>query len=224
MAAIPKDEQAIGKALHWLKDHQNADGSWGQEYQGAMTGFALLSFMGHCERPSSHEYGACVRKAIDYLVQMGGGQSGKLSHGGGNPWVYEHGIATYALAESYVLTKEVKIADVLKQSVRMIVEGQGGDGGWEYNFAKSGAGDTSVSGWQIQALKAALLTGLNIDGAEGAMRKAMGNIMRVRGPKGGYGYRGPEDRWGLTGAGALALETGRHERGLPVRAGAAFPR
>ncbi len=216
----PKDEEVIVKGLRWLKAHQNEDGSYGQEYSVAMTGLALLSFMGHCERPTSKEFGPSVRKAIDYLCEAG--SSGHLAHAGGNAWVYEHGIGTYALSESYILTKEVKIAEVLKKTVRAIVEGQGSDGGWQYGFAKSGNGDTSVSGWQIQALKAAILTGLNIDGTDAAMRLAMNNIMRVRGGKGGFGYRTPEDKWSLTGVGVLALEVGRHERGLAVRQGLHF--
>ncbi|MDB6151645.1 MAG: hypothetical protein JWL90_98 [Chthoniobacteraceae bacterium] len=202
----PKSEEAILKALRWLKQNQNPDGSFGQQYPMAMTGLALLSFMGHCERPTSQEFGDCVRKMIDFLVQ-GAGTDGKLSRIGGNEWVYEHGIATYALGETYSLTHDKKVEPVFKKAVEIIVRGQGNDGGWMYNFDKSKS-DTSVSGWQIQSLKVAHLSGLNIEGVEEAMKKAMGNIRRVKGPKGGYGYRDPEDKWGLTGVGALCLQIG----------------
>lgn len=216
----PKCEEAILKALHYLKQNQNEDGSWGGEYPAAMTGLSLLAFLGHCEKPTSQDFGPAVRKAIDYLVAMGKNQDGKLSRGDGAPWVYEHGIATYALGEAYILTKEAPIGEVVKDAVGRIVNGQGKDGGWMYRFSKETPSDTSVSGWQIQALKAAHLTGLNIDGVDETMHKAMDNLMRVKGPKNGFGYRKPdEERWGLTGAGVLGLQIGRNLRGGAAREG-----
>jgi hypothetical protein len=62
-----------------------------------------------------------------------------------------------------------------------------------------------VTGWQIQALKAAHLTGLNIVGVDEALDKAMLDLRRVQGPKGGFGYRNPADTYSLTGVGALCL-------------------
>ncbi len=213
----PKSEQSIQKGLRWLKEHQNGDGSWGDHYHVSMTGLALLSFMGHCERPNSAEFGGNVRKAIDYLVEVGEAQNGKLTHTGGNPWVYEHAIATYALSEAFILTKEPKIGEVVKKAVSMIVKGQGRDGGWAYEYNREKKGDTSVTGWQVQALKAANLTGLGIDGIESAMHRAADDIMRVRGKNGGFGYVDPDDKWSLTGVGILSLQVIRHERGEPVR-------
>lgn len=216
----PQNEEAILKGLRWLKQNQSADGSFGAQFKASMTGLALLSFLGHCERPSSPEFGECVKKAIDYLLSLG--EDGKLSAIGGNAWAYEHGIATYALGEAHILTKDPRIAPVLEKAVKIIVDGQGADGGWMYAFSRAIPSDTSVSGWQIQALKAAQLTGLKFEGIEGTMSKAMTNIMRVRGKKGGFGYRNAEDRWSLTGVGVLALEMGKGERGLPVRQGLNF--
>ncbi len=217
----PKFEAGIIKGLNWLKAHQNADGTYGQEFQGSMTGLALLAYLGHCERPASKDFGPNVRKAIDALCSMGG-SGGKLSRIGGNPWAYEHGIGTYALGEAYCLTREAKIAEVLKKAVAIIVGGQGADGGWFYSYSKQSPSDTSVTGWQIQALKAAGLSNLEMDGVQEAMAKAMGDILRVRGPNGGFGYLNPEDKWSLTPVGVFALQTGRHERGLTVRQGLKF--
>lgn len=213
----PKSEEAILKGLRWLKAHQNGDGSFGQEFQASMTALALLSFMGHCEKPVSLEFGATVRKAIDFLVGIGASQGGKMTRLGGQPWCYEHGIATYALGEAYILTKEPKITDVFTKAINIIVQGQGADGGWMYELNKAVPSDTSVTGWQIQALKTAHLSGLNLPGVEQAMDKAVGDIMRCRGPKGGFGYRGPEDKPSLTPVGILVLQIVKHDRGQAVR-------
>ena len=217
----PKAEEAIKKGLDWLKAHQNDDGSFGEQYPVAMTGLALLSYLGHCEKPTSTDYGKTVRQAIDFLLGVGTAQDGKLAKTGGTPWVYEHGIATYALGEAYILTKDQKIAEVFTKAVRLIVEGQGPDGGWMYNYDKS-ASDTSVSGWQVQALKTAVLSGLNISGAELAMKNSVANTMRCQGSNGGFGYRGPEDKQSLTGVGIVMLQIASHERVQPVRKALSF--
>jgi hypothetical protein len=185
-------EDAIIKGLRWLKTQQNADGSWGQEYPAAMTGLALLSFLGHCERPSSKEFGPNVRKAIDYLVALNG-PDGMLAKAGGHPAAYEHGIATYALGEAYILTREPKVAEVFKTAVGKIVYGQSPDGGWSYGFSK-GKGDTSVSGWQVQSLKVAKISGLGIAGVEDAERRVrLYRPGRRQTGNDGRGYPGPPD-------------------------------
>ena len=213
----PKAEEVIIKGLQWLKAHQNPDGSFGQQYQASMTGLALLAFLGHCEKPVSRDFGPNVRKAIDFLLQVGNERGGRISRLDGQPWAYEHGIGTYALGEAYILTKEPKIADVFTKAIAIIVNGQGTDGGWMYELNKAVPSDTSVSGWQVQALKTAHLSGLNLPGAEQAMNKSVDNIMRCRGPKGGFGYRGPGDKMSLTPVGVLVLQIAKHERGQVVR-------
>lgn len=213
----PECETAIGNALRWLKQHQNPDGSWGEGYKVAMTGLSLLSFMGHCERPGHGEFGECVTKAVNYLVQAGAAANGKAL--AGNP--YQHAIASYALGEAYILTKDEKIVPVLKDTVSVIVNGQREDGGWAYGYAKAPPSkkDTSVAGWQIQALKAAHLSGLEIAGVDKAMENAMKFIKSMQGKNGGFGYNDAGDKWSLTGVGVLCLQIGTGEKGGPVHKG-----
>jgi hypothetical protein len=135
--------------------------------------------------------------------------------------VYAHGIVAYALGEYYTMTKDERVVELLKQATTHIVQGQGPDGGWMYAFDKSES-DTSVSGWQIQALKAAHLSGLNIEGVDAALDKSMLNLQRVRGPKGGFGYRKKEDRYSLTGAGVLCTYFWKQEKDKSVREGIGF--
>jgi hypothetical protein len=148
-----------------------------------MTGFALLSFLGHGESPVSAEFGPAVQKALDWIVANGNKHQGRLSmedafsQGG----TYSHAIVTYGLGEYYTMTKDERVVDLLKKAVGHILQGQApDDGGWTYfhgtqdelgsaptgyNNTRTGGNsgsDTSVTGWQIQALKAAHLTGLNI--------------------------------------------------------------
>ena len=205
-----KTELAVVQALDWLQRVQNEDGSWGTTYKGAMTGLALLSYLGHCEKQDSKQYGAAVKRGIEYLLNLNLEKNGKMHTAKSS---YETGIATYALAEAYIITKNFRpkiegIDKALERSVAVIIKGQKADGGWDYNYdtAMVKSSDTSVSGWQVQALKVAYLTELEFPGLTTALDKAMGNIIRAKGPKGGFGYREPQDKLSLTGVGALALQ------------------
>ncbi|MGB6223134.1 MAG: hypothetical protein WBG04_19045, partial [Haloferula sp.] len=101
-------EVAVVKGLDWLQKTQNPDGSWTGDKRAAMTGLALLAYLGHCETPLSEKYGETVLKAITYLVDMGVKKKGRLVDGNEpNPMPYEHGIATYALGEATTFCKQL---------------------------------------------------------------------------------------------------------------------
>ena len=228
----PITEPGVLRGLRWLRDHQNKDGSWGERNQGAMTGLALLSFLGHGELCDSAEFGYTVNLAMEWVISNGTKHQGRLSmtdNGwGGNGGVYEHGILTYALGEYYAMTKETprkdeRVLELFRKAIGYIVEGQGTDGGWMYNYDKT-ASDTSVSGWQVQALKAAYLCELKLPGVNEALDRSVKNFDRVQGPNGGYGYRGAEDRYSLTGVGALCKMFWGEKRDMNVKRAIEFIR
>lgn len=221
-------EKSVVKALDWITVNQNADGSWGKTSKGAMTGFALLCYLGHCELTDSPEYGEAVAKGIKYLVELGDEKDGWLfvthnKHGA----AYAQGIATYAMAEAYGMTEKDFILPVLQKAIHRIVAGQKQDGGWVYMEARKGPGDvrfddfgknekrssdTSVSGWQFQALKAAYNTGAVFPGLKPALKGAVKNFYRVySAANGGFGYQTATQasnlKHKLTGVGSLGLQS-----------------
>ena len=221
-------EKSVVKALDWITANQGADGSWGKTSKGAMTGFALLCYLGHCDLTDSPEYGEAVAKGIKYLVELGDEKDGWLfvthsKHGA----AYAQGIATYAMAEAYGMTEKDFILPVLQKAVHRIVAGQKQDGGWVYMEARKGPGglrfddfgknenkasDTSVSGWQFQALKAAYNTGAVFPGLEPALEGAVKNFYRVySAANGGFGYQNATQasnmKHKLTGVGSLGLQS-----------------
>ena len=212
-------ELAVLRGLEWLRLNQNADGSWGNNTGGdsqnsAMTGLALLCFLGHGETNTSEQYGLTVNKAVQWILDKGTASQGRMNFEGGmtQNGSYAHGILTYALGEYFTMSKDERCTELLKQAINHIIQGQGPGGGWEYSFSKS-ENDISVSGWQIQALKAAHLSQLNIPGVDEALDKAMTYLVSVKGPQGGYGYRGPEDRLSLSGVGVLCRLFWKGDRG-----------
>ena len=208
-------EEAVVKALDYLQKTQNPDGSWDQTHPVAMTGFALLAYLGHCETPKSEKYGDTVLKAITYLVNNGLQNKGRLTNKpeASIQWVYDHGIASYALCEAYTFCSklDIEVPDlekVTKKAIEMIIDGQTEQGGWVYRFGKSGGGDNSVGFWQIQAMKAAKHTGIFSDSKFSKPSKlALKWLSSVQSPEGAIGYRNDPNRSPyLTGGGVLAFQ------------------
>ncbi len=211
----PECEEAVAKGLRWLKANQNSDGSWGGNKKVAMTGLALLAYFGHCETPVSEEFGDSCTKGIVYLVNVALQNDGRLANNyTEKSWCYEHAIATYALGEAATFCKDLKVdipslMDMTQRAGQYIIDNQNSNGGWAYSYDRSdGHVDVSVTGWQVQALKACEHSGLKFNGMRGTIDQALSYINKCQNDNGGYGYTGPNpagevDYFTLTGVGML---------------------
>lgn len=190
-------ECAVLRALRWLKKNQESDGSW-KKNKAAMTGLALLSFLAHGETPASEEFGPTVEKAIRWLVDHQG-------RGGGWPRRYQHAIAAYAICEAYALTKVPILKETAERATDIIIKGQNASGGFDYGLNRTQRDDTSVMGWCAQALKAASMADLEVEGLDQSMELAVKGFQKNAHPSGGFGYCGP-GAGGLTGVGVLCMQ------------------
>lgn len=228
-------EEAVVKSLRWMKKTQNADGSWCPNKKVAMTGFALLAYLGHCETPNSEEFGDTVTRAIVYLVNVSMKNSGKMADDfKDNHWCYDHSIATYALAEASTFCKKLdihvpRLDEATKASGDWILEHQHTSGAWDYKYDMTGTrgGDTSIALWHIQALKACKHTGLWKETAfKGCIRNALDYIKSKQSSDGGVGYASakPHDDIGftMTGGGMLAFQMWGKSHDSVVRKGAKY--
>ncbi len=199
-------ERAVIKALEWLKRNQKPDGRWEKE-DISMTGLAVLTFLAHGETPGSEKYGETVEKGIRYLVdnQKPGGQFGDPSK---RIFPYYHAIATYAIAEAYGLTRIPKLRESMEKGIDVIIQGQQPGGGFNYHYDNKDRRDTSVAGWQVQAMKAAYLAGAENDGLKDAMAKAIADMESAYYPKlGTFGYTDPRGKdMAMTGVATLSLQ------------------
>jgi len=217
-------EPAVLRALRWLKAHQNEEGSWGEApIQPAMTGLALLCFLGHGEDNLSPEFGSTVRAAMIWFVSQ---QDEDGFFCGDHRWAYQHGIATYAMAEAYAMTGIEDLKPAVAKAVRRICDGQTPDGGWYYGYGKLAedgspkrGGDTSVSGWQIQALTAARGGGIRFPNKvlQYTLLRAVEDLKSRFSLESGFGYTGiapnrsKEQNYCTTAIGTLCLEfLGQH--------------
>ena len=220
-------EAAILRGLNWLKANQDPEGSWGgkdKDDQGnpkasdknAMTGMALLCFLGHCELQDSPDYGPTVQKAIKFITSTTP-EPNINQHGS-----YSHPIRTYALCEAYTMTKIKRLEEYAKRAAIHVIKGQNENGGWAYGYGKGVAAhtDLSVTGWNIQALKAAALTGTSIDGLDEAMDKAIEYVKKCQDPSGKFAYKMKSGgKPSLTGTGVLSLQIWKNAKSEEAKKG-----
>jgi hypothetical protein len=214
-------ENSVDLALKWLAYHQEADGHWDAQKYGAsgkfdtaMTGFALLAFLGAGHTEKVGAYKTNVQRAVAWLISVQD-DTGFIAVKGdphfANPG-YPTAIATLALAEATGMANVPATRAAAQKAVNYAIEihqqGEGSEkGGWRYG-RKSATADTSVSGWFIMALKSAKVSGLAVDpaGFEGAIkfldsveRKNVGQGANSYGPASAYCYTPQTNQGGRDG-------------------------
>jgi hypothetical protein len=222
-----RSEEAVQRGLEWLARHQAANGSWstnafhlvsnctctepGEEHTIAGTAFGLLPFLGVGETHKRGRYAKNVLAGLGYLLsQQKPEGKGKFSDN-----AYENAMATIAVCESYGLSKDIGLLEPAQAAVNFIIGAQHNGGSWGYSAGSKG--DTSVSGWQISALKAGYYAGLNVP-ASAAARFGV-YLDQVADPSGlGYGYNSPGATRITSATGLLCREYFGWSPRLPVMA------
>ena len=196
-------EEAVMRALRWLKKNQQANGSW--RSQGiAMTGLAILTFLAHGEKPGdSEEFGPTIQRALEFLISQADGK-GRFKGCDGHEYALP--IATYAICEAYGMTMNPNVKEVAEKSLATIIAGQNASGGFNYNLKPCERDDTSYMGWCAQALKAGKMANIPSEGLEKAMKLAIKGFKKNAGTSGGFGYDRPSNNHGMTSVGTLCMQ------------------
>ncbi len=173
-------ERAVAGALNWLARHQSGDGSWSidnfpcpeksctgvgsiHNANAAGTALGVLPFLAAGQtHQSKGPYKTHINKALNWLISHQD-RTGDLSAGG--PQMYSHGLAAIALCEAYGMTNDSHIRHAAQAAVQFILSSQNAQGGWRYYY-NSKDSDISVYGWQMMALKSALMANLEVNPAK----------------------------------------------------------
>jgi hypothetical protein len=198
----PRVEKAIAKAQQWLAARQKKDGSWGNN---AETGMAIVALMVNGNTPGKGKFGAHISRGVEYMLSSQR-QSGMLIALGGKNGMYEHALATLALAEVYGMTHNPGIRDGLIRAVDLIVRCQHHTGGWRYP-PQPVKGDLSVTVMQVMALRAAAELGVHVP--DDTITHAVRFIKRCwHEPTAGFGYKGSAPtNLNRAGAGVVCLQS-----------------
>ena len=171
---------------------QSENGSWNagakrsKQHPIAMTGYTLIAFMAAGQLPEEGEYARNVTAGMQFLIDMAG-PDGLFRDVTNGQYMYNHGIATIALAELYGQTRSPMIRPTLERLIQVIVRTQGEAGGWRYQPVPKDA-DISVTVLQVVALRAAKNAGLDIPSS--TIKSAIAYVRSCSDPKsGGFTYR-----------------------------------
>lgn len=199
---IQRVAASVDRALEYLASRQGPDGTWNPNH--AMNALALLAFMGRGHVPGRGPYRDVLErgKRAIMLSQREDGLfvSIKRSHGP----MYEHALATLAMAEMYGMDPDPNLESVLRKATQLIVKSQSPNGGWRYN-PKPGDHDLSVTVMQVVALRAA--NNAEIPVPERTIEQAIKYVRSCGNEEGGFGYqnnRNPNPQ--MSAAGTLSLQ------------------
>lgn len=216
-------EACVARGLMWLSRQQRNDGSWmfdtanGRERQVAATAVALLPFLAAGYTHKSQPKAAPTtgdnkeRKGAKYPQQIESGlkfllarqrRDGSFDSKGD---MYDHALATMALCEAFGMTNDPRLRGPAQAAIDFIVRAQSAGGGWRYHPGQ--VGDTSVTGWQIQALMSAHLAGLKVPRETLSRATAYLDSHAGGNPPGSqYGYMSRDGTPAMTAVGLLCRQ------------------
>lgn len=199
-------EAAVAAGLKWLAKHQMPDGGWSfrmdlhprckgkcrnpglrfSDARTAATGLALMTFLGAGQTHKNGKYKRVVNSGLKFLVSQMNAEGSFADNSG---QMYSHGIASIALCEAFAMTQDKRYFEPAQKSINYICRSQDPiGGGWRYSFQS--AGDTSVVGWQLMALKSAHLGYLKVPKI--TIKKSIKFLDFVQADNGAfYGYTEP---------------------------------
>ncbi len=144
----PPGETCFGECVYWEADT-------------ALTGLALLSYLGAGYTHTDGKYAETVSKGLDFLL---GAQKpdGDLRGASKAVGMYCHAMATVAMCEAYAMTGDERLRASVERAVAFLVRSRANDGlAWRY-APGAPVGDTSILGWVVMALKSAREVGLTL--------------------------------------------------------------
>jgi hypothetical protein len=209
-------EAAVERGLLWLVAHQLADGSWHFNHHkslcrglcrnpgtvGSTTGataMALLAFLGAGYTHQSGEYQDLVRRGLYYLKTRAFVTADGIDLQEGT--MYAQGLAAIALCEAYAMTRDPSLKELAQGAIDWIVYAQDREGGgWRYRPHEPG--DTTVTGWQVMALKSGDMAGLRVPSPAFFLAQEFLNRVQCEGGA-RYGYMSTDPRRTTTAIGLL---------------------
>ena len=157
----------------------------------AVTGLALLAFLGAGNTHLQGDYAKNVQRGLEYLISIQGNDGNLAGKAEMFAYMYSHGMATLAMSEGYAMTGDRRIEPTVQKAIGYTLRAQiHSTGGWRYQAIEKPAerGDTSQLGWQLMSIKSAELAGLEVPGAasDGAVNFLKSVASGLHGGKASY--------------------------------------
>lgn len=140
---------------------KDGDIGWEATCDVGLTGLSVLAFTGFGLHHKSKGYGDVLRRALIYLRKIQG-NDGCFSDKSDDHFIYNHAIATMAIAELYGLSRDAILRPICDRAVAFILKAQNPGLGWRYGV-QPGINDSSVTGWMVLTLFTCENSGLLFD-------------------------------------------------------------
>jgi hypothetical protein len=229
-----RTDAAVERALKWLAEQQNADGSFPtiETGQPGVTSLCVMAFLAHGHVPGDGQYGERLERAADFILSRQK-QNGLLSVAGpdgpritrnveheiGVCCAYNHAISSLLVSELYGMSageRAKRMEAVTGKSLAATLEMQRWPkdhpedrGGWRYlNRAADGwDSDLSITGWNLMFLRSARNAGFDV--RKEPIEQAVRYIQRCYSQRyGAFQYLAADDDHrsrAMAGAGILAM-------------------
>ena len=216
-----KITNCMDDALQWIATHQLENGSWNfdhrigpgrhrtspnpgliTEAENAATSLAILPFLAAGQTHQKGKHKETIGKGLKFLIS----NMKEEKHGGSfherRGMMYSHGMTAIVLCEVYGQSGDMNLVKPAQLAIDYIVYAQDPvGGGWRYLPRQ--AGDSSISGWQILALKTAKLAGLTVPKKTlSGASKFLDSVATAEGAF--YGYTAPAKSDTCTAIGLLS--------------------
>lgn len=199
---------AVERGLVWLVSAQQPDGSFGSgRFRGsvAVTAHGLLALASTGSTSLAGPHAEASRRAVRFLTERAANDgliagNEDSAHGP----MYGHAFAIQALAELSGESDRPELMAVVRRGCRLIEQTQNREGGWRYQPRPADA-DISVTAAMVVALEAAAAAGVAV--SEQTIEQAVGYLLRLQNPDGGFRYVSAEGPSGAarTAAALVAL-------------------
>jgi hypothetical protein len=184
---IEKRKAAVEKGLKALSERLRADQK-PRQGGAAIDAFAGLAFLASGSTSDDGPYAQDVKSCVDRVLRTADAATGLMA-GKEHGTMYEHGFATFFLAEAFARQRpggrKDEMGKALGRAVELIGKSQNADGGWRYRPEPRDA-DVSVTACQAVALAAAQRAGIKLP--ERALDRALAYLRKCQNDDGGFRY------------------------------------
>jgi len=188
--------------LDWFTLTQKENGRWSETQSDvAHTGLVILCYLSYGVKPDDEtEHGQALAEGLTWLVKQVP-ENGNMRDGGR---MYGQAIGTLALGEAAGITQLEKFYQPLERAVAFLCRAQNPkSGGWRYqpHPSEEHAGDLSVTGWVIMALRSAEMAGVRVPAKNLGPAREFLNTVSAGQHKGFYGYKDSVPKPSMTSVG-----------------------